>query len=83
MPSVRNYFKVRKSGLHYRNLSVRFPAASCEHRASASGRIATRVGHYPVKDSADSHFGLFRHFQGIIDFDTQIADGALELAVPQ
>ncbi len=64
-------------------MSVPFAAFSCGHRVSGMGRIATRVGHYPVKDSADSHFGLFRHFQGIIDFDTQIADGALELAVPQ
>jgi hypothetical protein len=33
MPSVRNYIKVRKRGLHCRALTVRFPAASCEHRA--------------------------------------------------
>jgi hypothetical protein len=64
-------------------MSVRFAAVSFGHRMSASGRIATRDGHYPVTDSTDSNFRLFRHLQGIINLDTQITDGALELAVPQ
>ena len=29
------------------------------------------------------HFRLFRHFEGIIDFNAEIANHAFELAVPQ
>src|SRR5215475_1452686 len=50
------------------------------------GNGNTNVRFWPISDHPRprrSHLGLLGHLQGIVDFDAEVSDRALKLAVPE